>query len=608
MAKLSDTDIKQAAINIVKLEKQSWENSTVFVTEKVAFNMRNFIRALRKNYYGIFDEPNDPVTGHEKIWIPLTESMVNNVVKNIDLDTKDINIRALKPTAIGYTSIVRYKLRKFLSDTMFGEGLDLSERQLAIDGTTVTKVLTERYKGKTIKKTCNVDILNTYIDPSAESIQKAYRFTERALLTVAEVMSMKGWMNTDGLQGTFNNNPTDPDLMGSSAIAGTTKLVNVYETWGKIPKSLITGDAADKDEEVEGHIVVSGIDNPGMERVHLIELNKEECRPYEESWYERVPGRWHGRGVAEKCFNLQRWLNTVVNVRITRHRVSQLGLWKIKANSGITPQSMSRLAANGVVKVKEMDDIEQIPMQEASESSYRDEEVINGWAQKNTSAYDAAVGEALPASTPATNAAIQNTNAQSAFVLIKESLGLYLQRLINHHILPTLIKGIKQGDIIQLTGDPEEIRAMDEAVVNQLLYQELNKMNEMGVYVSAEQAQMEKARLQESVARMGYDRYIEVLDEIDPSEYESVVFVTNEEISKPVLAANLMQALQLVPEQRTVLLRQMFDIMGLDSSLIKEQPPMMEAQTGQAPQPSAPNMQQIATQANTMAGAMAPSI
>ena len=58
-----DVDIAREAIALVEGEKQMWENATVFVTDKIAFNIRNLIRALRKNYWGIFDSPLDPVTG-----------------------------------------------------------------------------------------------------------------------------------------------------------------------------------------------------------------------------------------------------------------------------------------------------------------------------------------------------------------------------------------------------------------------------------------------------------------------------------------------------------------------------------------------------------------
>ena len=99
MDKATPSASEAAAIALVSQEYQAWKDSTAFVTSKIAFNVRTLIETLRKNYYGIFDEPNDPGTGQKKIWIPLTESVVDSIVKNIDLDSKDVNIRAKRATS-----------------------------------------------------------------------------------------------------------------------------------------------------------------------------------------------------------------------------------------------------------------------------------------------------------------------------------------------------------------------------------------------------------------------------------------------------------------------------------------------------------------------------
>ena len=131
----NQSPIATAAISLIKNEKAAWDTATAFVTERVAFQMRNLIRTLRRNYYGIFEEPTDPNTGRKKIWAPLTEYLVEAAVKNIDLDTKDINLRAKTAEAQPLTIVLRAALYQGLDKLGFGELLDMSERQLAIDGT-----------------------------------------------------------------------------------------------------------------------------------------------------------------------------------------------------------------------------------------------------------------------------------------------------------------------------------------------------------------------------------------------------------------------------------------------------------------------------------------
>ena len=94
---------------------------------------------------------------------------------------------------------------------------------------------------------------------------------------------------------------------------------------------------------------------------------------------------------------LQEYFNTVVNTRINRHYVSQLGLFKIKKGKGITPQMLSKLSANGAVQVTDMDDIEPLQTPADDGTSYQDEEVIKYWSQQITSAMPISNGDIMPA-------------------------------------------------------------------------------------------------------------------------------------------------------------------------------------------------------------------
>lgn len=586
MKPYTPSDLEQEAISLVNLEKSSWEDATAFITEKVAFQMRNLIRQLRKNFWGVFDEPTDPTTKRKKIWIPLTESLIDAVVKNIDLDTKDINFRAKKPESIGLTNIVRHIVMNYLDRLGFGEYLDEFEKTLAIDGTAVWKTVSYKEDGEWCVKILPVDLLNIYIDPTARSIAEAYRFTERSLMTESQVKA-QDWINTEGIEGTVGLNPTDS--LQKFSQTSTSKFIDVWELWGKIPKSLITGGK--EKEEVEGHIIVSGLDSPGKERVHLIEENKGK-RPYEEAWYSRVPGRWYGRGIAEKVLMLQLWINTIVNIRITRATVSQLGIFKIRKGSGVTPQMLSRLPANGAVVLNNMDDLQQLVMQEASQASYTDEQNVWDWSQKNTSAFDAAIGESLPASTPATNASISNTNSKSAFVLIKEQLGMFLERWMKNQYLPVIFKNITRDEVIRISG--AEVKDLDERIVYEEVFNQLSQMNQAGVFVDPLQVQLEVEKALASLQQMGNDRYVKLLHDLDVIDYDTEVSVTNEKFDKATLSRDLMTQLQTLPalmgsgidvgSLAVDIMKEAWDLAGMDASRIKKAPaPMMPPQNPMNP-------------------------
>lgn len=606
------------AINLVSTEYRQWKDATAFVTSKIAFNIRVLIETLRKNYFGIFDEPNDPATNQKKIWIPLTESIVDSIVKNIDLDSKDINIRAKNVRAVGMTSFVRSLVKNELEEIQFGELLDDMERFLCVDGTVVWKTYVVNLGGEKRIKVKRVDLLNFYLDPTAPNVQEA-TVIERAVMTPAELQSMDGWENTEDVVGA-NISRNDPDLSGTTG-TGVSKgeLVEVFERWGLMPKSFITGKEEDT-ELIHGHIVVSG-NGGAISRVHLIEENTDDdgegniIKPYEECWYMKGMNRWHGRGPAEKIMMLQIYLNTIMNIRVTRSRVSQLGIFKIRKNSGITPQMLSKLAANGVISVNDPSDIEQMVVQEASQASYNDEQNISSWASRVTSAFESITGEQLPSSTPATNAVIQNRMAQSQFVMVRKGIGMFLQRWLKRHYLPKLAKTVTKGDITRMTGEVEEIRNFDSTVANGLVKAKVDEMIAAGQVPTKAQVQAEHERVKAQLAASGTDRFIEIMKSPDMTQFDVAIDVTNEEIDKAVLVQNLIQAMNIagtIPDSGvdiSAVLSQVFDIMGLDSSTLKKKTMTQPVEQGQvrAQTPAsditgkeANTLQKLTTSANTL--------
>lgn len=556
--------LEARAIQIVRDERIRWENATAFVTDRVSFKMRNLIRILRKNYYGVFDEPNDPHTGLQKVWYPLTEINVEAVVKNIDLDQKDINFRSKTANGYAMTEVTRAAVKDKLSNIYFGQKLDNFERYLAIDGTAVWKTWEENKKMRVEL----VDLLNIYIDPTTPSIQEAYRFTERSLMFTEDMQAMKSWINTADIIPVEGLPRVDPYYGNRSTMMNSNvKMVDVWECWGKIPKSLITGKKSDDGIEIDGRLVVSGLDSPGKERCHLIEENTKKdaegnaMKPYEEAWFTRVPNRWYGRGVAEKLMTLQIYSNIVFNVRINRSRISQLGLFKIRKGSGITPQMLSRLPSNGAVVLNSLDDLQQFEIQEAGLTSYKDEEVVNTLSQRLTNAFDVVTGESMPSSTPATNAVIQNQNAKTGFSLIKDGIGFFLERWMDRHALPIIAKELTIDQIVRFAQDDETFKALVDRVVMYQAAQSLDDAFAQGYVPTDDEMMVEIEAARDRISKT--DLFLKNTQDVIAQQLETKVYVTNEEMDIAVTVQNLINMMSVAPEYREAMVKQAFDLMGL---------------------------------------------
>lgn len=583
----TNDQLDQLAIQIVKTEKQRWELATAFVTDRVSFKMRQLIRVLRKNYYGIFDQSVDPFTQLEKIWYPLTEINVEAVVKNIDLDQKDINFKARGQDGYAMTDVTRAHVKMKLSEMGFGQMLDDFERHLAIDGTAVWKTYEEYGK-------CQVryvDLLNIYIDPTTPTIQSAYRFTERSLMFREEMDSMNGWRNLGDMAMVEGLPRVDPFWMNrATQVNSNVKMKDTYETWGKIPKSLITGIVSDDKEEIEGHIVVSGIDG-GDERCHLIEANTKRDRdgnyvkPYEEAWYTRVPNRWYGRGIAEKLLTLQIYANIVFNVRINRSRISQLGLFKVRKGGGVTPQMLARLPSNGVVVLNNLDDLEQLQVQEVGQSSYNDEGVINTLSERLTSAFEVTTGESLPSSMPATNAALANQNAKSGFAILKDSICGFLERWMDKHALPILAKELTTGELVRIESSEDNFDELVDRIVMNSAIKSLDKSYADGYFPTPDELQ---AAIQTSREKLSKGHiFVKLVQNVMAEQLDTEILIGNQELDVPMTVQNLINMLNIAPEYRDSIIKQTFDLLNLPTPQ-KDPQPMQQGAPGQ---PQAPGGQ-----------------
>lgn len=550
-----DIDIQNEALSLVNSEIAALSRSRVSVTSKVFLDPRSLIEKCRKNYWGVFDKPLDPQTGRALTWIPLTESMVEGAVKNADIDTKDITIMSQKPGTEEATKLVKYKTIKYLDDTYFGEDIDILIRQAAIDGTAVWKTIVV----DGVPQRVMVDLLNFYIDPLAKSIQDTPAVIERGLMNIQDFKGMTGWINKETVTTTNNPHPFDGDLRGVDL---NTKFVEVYERWGLMPKSFLTGKKSDSGELIEGHIVVS------KGNVHLIEKNTDGVKPYEETWWRRVHGRWYGKGIAEMVMFLQTYLNTIVNIRIARSYLSQMGIFKIRKGSGITPQQLSRLAVNGAVEVQNINDIEQFVMQEASSASYSDEANIRSWAERVSSVFEMVTGERLPSGTTATVGSIQASSAQSAFVLIKESIGMFISRYLKRQVFPHI--SIKIGDIISTADFTDQDR---EELASDMARGIVNKRAENGDYMSFEQAMLEYNDIKERVM-LGKEVFIKSDKDVKLSDFDVRIDITNEAMDKNVLTSNLIQAMSFAPQYADQILPVVFDILNLNLKKPAPQPMM----------------------------------
>jgi len=448
----SPSDIEQEAIKILRNEEAEWREGHAYLTDKILFKTRNIIKRARKNYFSTFDVERDPITNRKKIFLPLTRDMVETTVKNIDLDVKDVLVKAKNSNSYGIAALATYILRNALHQLRFGQILNRIIRKTCVEGVSVLKTMKTGKKSEPYKFSL-VENLNFYTDPSANFLKESSGNLERHWMSIDELKSFP-WKNIEYAAGTTSVER----IADLQAIKTQVPYVEVWERWGKMPAYLVTGKPEDKKRYIEGTIIISNL--KGEPIVHLIAENKTGKRPYTEFRTKTYDGRWLGIGLGEDLDQLQSSINETFNIRLNSARTKQLGIWKYRKGAGIKPHEIRQLYANMGIGVTRMDDLEELRTEDIKPSSYRDTEEAYLWAQRMTGAWEMSRGEQLPRVQPATTAVLQERGAKSGFNLQQEELGFALSAFFEEAFAPAIFNSLKDGEEIEIIEEPRLFEAM----------------------------------------------------------------------------------------------------------------------------------------------------
>lgn len=588
---------EKEAIKITLSEKQSWEDGAVFVTEDTQFMMRNVIKKARRNYLGFFKNQTDPITGRKKIFIPFTEWVVENVLKNIDIDTKDIHIKARNNSDLAYikSEITRQILKEELDKMRFGKTINGMLRRCVTDGTAFLKL--EEEEGENELEICIVDRLNTIFDPSIEKIKASSGFIERYVFTKPEFDKLK-LDNSEEVKGTqIVGNSTDP--FNPDANSSEIPYVELYQRVGWFPKICLTNSETDKDDYFYGKALISNIETKPV--VHSIEEIDIEDYPYQDFKFKEVPNRADGRGIPEMLFNIQAYLNEVVNTRLNRSRITSLGLFGLKGN--ITPQAFKRLFTTGGIKLDANSSVELIDTGRVDQNSYLDEDRAYSWGTRVTGTTNE---DQQDVNRPATNALIEQQGTSKGYNLRIEDIFLDMEKFLESKVIPAIFKRLKKSkkDFVRITGDPDILKKIDDALVQNMVDEKIAEAYEKTGYLFTEEER--QAYIEESMAELkkaGNNRYIPIIEELLDSEYDVKVVITDENINRAVMATTLQGILATLasagmPIKKTV--RELFDVLGLPSDLMTEDMPQVSPAAQQAQMQGQPQPQGMGTVAQSM--------
>lgn len=569
MSQYTPTDQEREIIRVMQSEKTDWEGGTSWVTDNVAFEMREVVQKARKNYFGIFDQDKDPVTGRKKIFIPFTEWVVETALKNIDIDTSDIDVMSRNGKNFTQSELFKFVLKNKLESIGFGKLLNKLLRIVCIDGTGFLEVTDQN--GLHVEV---VDRLNMIYDPSAESMEQSSGVMKRALRTLPEFQVL-GYDNTEFVEGKKEIDRTGFDLTNDVNVSTETPYVEEYTRYGWLQKWTLTGKEKDKGTYVYAKTIVSELDDTPV--VHFAQEIDREENPFTMFKFKEILNRADGRGIGEMLFMPQAYVNEITNLRLNTSRITQMGLWKIKGN--ITPQQVSRLFATSAIKLEGNDDIERIENGTIDNASYIDEDRAYLWGNRVTGTTQE---DELAANRPATNALIQQQGSSKGYNLRMEDLFLSLQSAIEEKMIPVIKKNIKEGDILRITGDPRALEKLEEPFIKELVYRRIEEEKKRGNIITDE-AMIDSLveQIKEDRRKLGKNRWLEVKKELFDTDFDVRIVIGDEQINRAAMAQSLQGVIGLLAQAGLPFkepLKELFDILGLPAEQLVEEQPAQAAQ------------------------------
>jgi hypothetical protein len=279
------------------------------------------------------------------------------------------------------------------------------------------------------------------------------------------------------------------------------------------------------------------------------------------------------------------------------------------ADATVVDNILTDLQSGDVIKTKTQGAMAPLANEERNLAAFEmEEKSYANLADKVTSVNDLISGVQLPSSTPATNAAIQNTNSKSFFKQKRQNFAIFLREFFDEFVFPQLIKDLTVDHILRFTGDVSALQKLDDAHTTALMNDKIFKhVIAGGDLPSPDEVNQMKQDLMNGMKKKGNDRFVDLKkDFYGDTEFEFDLAIDDEQEPTAILAQNTFQLLTAVAQNPQLLenpitkalIYDWAEKVGISPVKLEiaeaQQPPQPQQQQMQAPQGQATGQQQVA--------------
>ena len=430
-------------------EINQYKNGSYEMLDGYSFSAFKLLRRIGLYKAQVYPKGKLDSQGNYKYWFDIITPRVNSEIKNIDFDTKDIQLYSDAKADDMRILLANIAMKDYLDK--YGEAEKLNEvvEQGSEWGNVVWKKIGKEYK---ILELNNVMVLNQIAKTLEDSDVIEYE-----CMISSDLRKKKGvWYDAkiDELlkSGKPELNKSSPEFY-------------IYERNGEISEKeyneIKNIEGGDENKYILAKVIVGG--NQKEKPTQILFCEEITEKPYKEYHRSTYCGRWLRMGLYEILMDIQTRANEIGN-QIAR------GLeWASKKVFA----SPDRLIANNILTdLQNGDIIKTSSLVNVDTRMDGFDQLVGDWnrlmtlADSLANSYEVVTGENLPARTAFKLAAQQNVNANKLFEYIREKLGIAFQSVIEDWILPALLKDLKAQEILRLTSDDGELSEYYQALVD----------------------------------------------------------------------------------------------------------------------------------------------
>ena len=436
-------------IKKIQEEVENYKNNTYEMLDGYTFSAYKLLRRIglyKAQVYptGKFDSQNN-----YKYWFDIITPRVYSEIKNIDFDTKDIELYSDAPGDSMRILLSNIAMKDYLAISGEAEKLNEVVEQGSEWGNVVWKKVGKNYK---ILELNNLYVLNQ----TAKTLEDS-DVIEYEMMVSSDLRKKFGVWDDKAINellksGKPEANKSSPEF-------------HIYERNGEVSEkeyNMAKGESdGSENKYILAKVIVGGTQKDKPTQILFCEEISE--KPYKEYHRSTYCGRWLRMGLYEILMDIQTRANEIGN-QIAR------GLeW---ASKTVFRSSDKLIAQNILTDLQNGDIVKSVDLTQVNTRMDGLDQLIADWnrlmqmADSLANSYEVVTGENLPARTAFKLAAQQNMNANKLFTYIRQKLGIAFQEVIEEWILPNLLKNLKTQDILRLTSEDGALNQYYEALIN----------------------------------------------------------------------------------------------------------------------------------------------